>query len=59
MNFQTLERVVQHDAKERYHLLFEPVASEITAPDECWWIRANQGHTLKVLVTLPFLVDVI
>ncbi|KAL5536819.1 TPT1 [Sanghuangporus sanghuang] len=47
VNFQTLERIVQHDAKERYHLLFEPGSSENSAPDDCWWIRANQGHTMK------------
>ncbi|EJD07666.1 uncharacterized protein FOMMEDRAFT_116035 [Fomitiporia mediterranea MF3/22] len=47
VNFQTLERIVQHDAKERYHLLFETSESESSAVEDCWWIRANQGHTMK------------
>ncbi|KLO17992.1 hypothetical protein SCHPADRAFT_820636 [Schizopora paradoxa] len=51
LNIMSLEKIVKEDSKMRYHLLFEPKgdASESSArmnPD-CWWIRANQGHSLK------------
>ncbi|KAH8110993.1 KptA family-domain-containing protein [Phellopilus nigrolimitatus] len=42
VDFPTLERLVQTDSKERYHLLFE--SQETGDP---WWIRANQGHSIK------------
>ena len=41
-----LERIVQEDAKMRYHLLLEP--DQTGTSSDIWWIRANQGHTMKV-----------
>ncbi|THH10352.1 hypothetical protein EW145_g1381 [Phellinidium pouzarii] len=47
LDFQTLERIVQHDPKSRYHLLFEPTSVENSETEKSiWWIRANQGHSL-------------
>ncbi|KAI5116350.1 hypothetical protein M0805_002255 [Coniferiporia weirii] len=56
--FQTLERIVQHDAKNRYHLLFEPMSVENDTSEEIWWIRANQGHSLQeVDLQFPEITD--
>ncbi len=40
--------MVENDSKKRYMLLKGP---DDTAPmaGEVWWIRANQGHSLKVI----------
>ncbi|KAH9924824.1 KptA family-domain-containing protein [Amylocystis lapponica] len=46
VDFAALEQIVQKDNKSRYHLLHEPdESSGSSAP--IWWIRANQGHSLK------------
>lgn len=45
--FMHLQDIVKRDQKSRYHLLFEPQASGSTGVD-VWWIRANQGHSMKV-----------
>lgn len=51
LDIMTLEKMVQEDAKMRYHLLFEPQVniseSNARSNPDCWWIRANQGHSLK------------
>lgn len=44
--FSQLQEIVKRDQKSRYHLLFEPQASGPTVDE--WWIRANQGHSIKV-----------
>jgi len=41
-----LQRIVENDSKKRYMLLKSPDDTAPTA-DEVWWIRANQGHSLK------------
>lgn len=33
------------DNKMRYTLLYEP---ETTGAESMWWIRANQGHSIRV-----------
>jgi len=55
LDFPTLEKLVKDNAKQRFQLLFEPAtASDASASaggagaNGTWWIRANQGHTLKV-----------
>ncbi|PAV19632.1 trna phosphotransferase 1 [Pyrrhoderma noxium] len=45
VDFPTLERIVQRDAKARYNLLLEE--SEKSSLENVWWIRANQGHSIK------------
>ena len=42
-----LQGIVENDSKKRYMLAKGP---DDTAPmaGEVWWIRANQGHSLKV-----------
>ena len=45
--FTQLQDIVKRDQKSRYHLLFEPQTSE-SAGTDVWWIRANQGHSMKV-----------
>lgn len=47
VTFQHLQDIVKRDQKSRYHLLFEPQTSESAGVD-VWWIRANQGHSMKV-----------
>ena len=46
-----LERLVQSDAKNRYNLLFETPSD---SSEGVWWIRANQGHSLKVCIFSGF-----
>ncbi|KAN0121143.1 Phosphotransferase KptA/Tpt1 [Russula decolorans] len=42
-----LQSIVENDSKKRYMLLKGPDDTSPTAGDEVWWIRANQGHSLK------------
>lgn len=44
-DMETLERIVRDNAKQRFTL-----QAESTGPDGAdeLWIRANQGHTVKV-----------
>ncbi|KAF8552874.1 hypothetical protein OG21DRAFT_1415320 [Imleria badia] len=46
VTFTQLQDIVKRDQKSRYHLLFEPQTSE-SAGTDVWWIRANQGHSMK------------
>ena len=39
LNFEALQQIVKDDAKGRYSLALE---------EDVWWIRANQGHSMKV-----------
>ena len=51
VTFSALEDVVKRDEKQRYHLLYEPQQPEspgASSQSSSWWIRANQGHSLKV-----------
>ncbi|KDQ18970.1 hypothetical protein BOTBODRAFT_102921 [Botryobasidium botryosum FD-172 SS1] len=59
LDFPTLEKLVKNNEKQRFQLLFESSATSSSAPATAalapgvntsgtWWIRANQGHTLKV-----------
>ena len=47
LDLATLQRIVESDSKKRYMLLESPDEAAPTA-GEIWWIRANQGHSLKV-----------
>ncbi|KAG2144582.1 hypothetical protein DEU56DRAFT_732488 [Suillus clintonianus] len=47
VNFSQLQEIVSKDQKQRYHLLSEPRSSD--SPSDIWWIRANQGHSLKTV----------
>jgi len=46
LDLAALQRMVEGDSKQRYMLLQGP---DETAPmaGEVWWIRANQGHSMK------------
>ncbi|KAF8449331.1 KptA family-domain-containing protein [Boletus edulis BED1] len=46
VTFIHLQDIVKRDQKSRYHLLFEPQTLESACTD-VWWIRANQGHSIK------------
>lgn len=46
LSFEALQEIVQADKKNRYGLLFEP-DQDSNAPG-IWWIRANQGHSIRV-----------
>ncbi|KIJ65199.1 hypothetical protein HYDPIDRAFT_111098 [Hydnomerulius pinastri MD-312] len=46
VTFLDLQEIVKRDQKSRYNLLFEPQTSESSGSD-VWWIRANQGHSMK------------
>jgi len=41
-----LQRIVENDSKQRYMLLKGPDDTS-PAAGEIWWIRANQGHSMK------------
>ncbi|KAH9175960.1 KptA family-domain-containing protein [Lactarius sanguifluus] len=46
LDLATLQRLVENDSKSRYMLHEGPDEAAPTAGD-IWWIRANQGHSLK------------
>lgn len=49
VDFALLEQLVAKDNKNRYRLLSETnQAQDEASPQVVWWIRANQGHSLKV-----------
>ncbi|KZP01573.1 phosphotransferase KptA/Tpt1 [Calocera viscosa TUFC12733] len=54
VEFAVLEGIVKNNDKKRYQMLFEPTDpvepgdTELKPTEGTWWIRANQGHTLKV-----------
>ena len=52
LDFATLQQIVENDAKGRYMLRQGPDEAAPTAGD-IWWIRANQGHSLKVEIHSP------
>lgn len=47
VTFLQLQEIVNRDQKNRYHLLFEPCPTPSTNSSDVWWIRANQGHSIK------------
>ncbi|KAG1738887.1 KptA family-domain-containing protein [Suillus paluster] len=47
VNFSQLQEIVSRDQKQRFHLLSEPRTPD--SPSDIWWIRANQGHSLKTV----------
>ncbi|KIO03432.1 hypothetical protein M404DRAFT_27065 [Pisolithus tinctorius Marx 270] len=48
VTFLQLQEIVNRDQKNRYHLLFEPcLTPSNNSGDDLWWIRANQGHSIK------------
>ncbi|KAI0766651.1 KptA family-domain-containing protein [Trametes elegans] len=47
LTFEGLQDIVKADAKQRYSLKLE--ANPATG-EEVWWIRANQGHSMKSVV---------
>ncbi|KAI6010877.1 KptA family-domain-containing protein [Pisolithus orientalis] len=48
VTFLQLQEIVNRDQKNRYHLLFEPcLTPSNNSSDDLWWIRANQGHSIK------------
>lgn len=48
LDLPTLQRLVDNDSKNRYMLRQGPDEAAPTAGD-IWWIRANQGHSLKAI----------
>ncbi|KAI0757079.1 KptA family-domain-containing protein [Daedaleopsis nitida] len=47
LSFEALQEIVKNDAKGRYGLVLE---ADPKSGDEAWWIRANQGHSMKSIV---------
>ena len=45
LNMESLQEIVRNDSKSRYNLVLE---ADPASGDEAWWIRANQGHSMKV-----------
>ena len=52
MTFQSLQRLVANDAKTRYTMVQEPDPGSLDNDVPVWWIRANQGHSMKVRVAI-------
>ncbi|KDQ50749.1 hypothetical protein JAAARDRAFT_41838 [Jaapia argillacea MUCL 33604] len=46
LDFPNLERIVQYNDKKRYNLVHESDPMNPFA-EPVWWIRANQGHSMK------------
>ncbi|KAI0039661.1 hypothetical protein FA95DRAFT_1001351 [Auriscalpium vulgare] len=46
LHLERLQEIVRADGKQRYTLLEGPDAARAEAGD-VWWIRANQGHSMK------------
>jgi len=49
VNWEMLQQIVAADSKNRYKLLSEADTS-LDPPSKIWWIRANQGHSIKDVV---------
>ncbi|KAI0331667.1 hypothetical protein GY45DRAFT_1248352 [Cubamyces sp. BRFM 1775] len=47
LSFDALQEIVKSDAKNRYSLVLE---ADPKTGEEAWWIRANQGHSMKSVV---------
>ncbi|KAI0676105.1 KptA family-domain-containing protein [Trametes maxima] len=47
LSFDALQQIVKDDAKGRYSLSLE---ADPKTGGESWWIRANQGHSMKSVV---------
>ena len=54
LNFEALQEIVKNDAKGRYSLVHE---ADPDGGEKTWWIRANQGHSMKV-GNLPPIIEV-
>ncbi|EMD39185.1 hypothetical protein CERSUDRAFT_112859 [Gelatoporia subvermispora B] len=48
LTFDMLQGIVKNDSKGRYNLMSEPDSKD--PAQEIWWIRANQGHSIKTVV---------
>jgi len=48
LDLAALQRIVENDSKSRYKLFQGPDETSPVA-GEIWWIRANQGHSLKTI----------
>ncbi|THH15743.1 hypothetical protein EW146_g4778 [Bondarzewia mesenterica] len=46
LDFAGLQTIVENDTKQRYTLMSGPDEAALDAGD-IWWIRANQGHSMK------------
>ncbi|KAL1940770.1 hypothetical protein VTO73DRAFT_7811 [Trametes versicolor] len=47
LKFDALQEIVKNDSKSRYSLILE---ADPSSGEEVWWIRANQGHSIKSVV---------
>ncbi|ETW79252.1 hypothetical protein HETIRDRAFT_242589, partial [Heterobasidion irregulare TC 32-1] len=47
LDWPALQRIVAADTKQRYTLLSEPPSDAAASADAIWWIKANQGHSIK------------
>lgn len=48
LNLEMLHEIVKNDSKSRFNLVLE---GEPGSGNEAWWVRANQGHSMKVIMT--------
>jgi 2'-phosphotransferase len=49
LDFPVLQEIIKKDAKKRYDLLFEATSDATGAETGVWWVRANQGHSIKTV----------
>ncbi|KAH7908592.1 phosphotransferase KptA/Tpt1, partial [Hygrophoropsis aurantiaca] len=47
VTFVKIQELVSKDLKKRYSLILEPQIPDAPYPSDIWWIRANQGHSIK------------
>ncbi|KAI0319338.1 KptA family-domain-containing protein [Amylostereum chailletii] len=48
LDLEAIQQIVKQDQKQRYGLLMGP-DDDTTDAGEIWWIRANQGHSIKAV----------
>jgi 2'-phosphotransferase len=53
LDLLTLENLVKNDQKKRYTMIQEPDTQAGSAAGPIWWIRANQGHSIKARKLFP------
>ncbi|KAI0085740.1 KptA family-domain-containing protein [Irpex rosettiformis] len=49
LDFAALEKIVQDDKKGRFNLVQESETAKDGNISPIWWIRANQGHSIKTI----------
>jgi len=47
LDLPSLQEIVKKDSKKRYDLLYDTQSDSAGSESGTWWMRANQGHSIK------------